>query len=281
MIHININFLFSFTVSKFLITNGWNFDRFHRDSKMLDLSIKGGSNCKDWAELPKDVDAATGGVIQDVVVICGGGISAGSFGETFNECYSLNGKTANLFTHMSAKRKYAASLVIDKTKLWITGGWSTDTGTLASSEYITLEGSEPGPELPIPKYNHALVAIDNTLFLLIGGWTGIVTQTTHYFDHQAHNWIQGPDLMEAREDHAAGVVTDEVTTEKLVIVTGGAHNGIYLDSSEILFNNQWNQGKIAHYYSMDKGVWHGNWPIWLKFALEDANFIEIYLPTSY
>ena len=46
-------------------------------------------------------------------------------------------------------------------------------------------------------------------------------QTTHYFDHQAHNWIQGPDLMQARMAHAAGVVTDEVTTEKLVIVTGG------------------------------------------------------------
>ena len=36
---------------------------------MLDLSIKGGSNCKDWAELPKDIDSATGGVMQDVVVM--------------------------------------------------------------------------------------------------------------------------------------------------------------------------------------------------------------------
>ena len=58
-------------MSKFLITTGWNYDGYQRDSRMLDLSIKGGSNCKDWAELPKDVDSATGGVIQDVVVICG------------------------------------------------------------------------------------------------------------------------------------------------------------------------------------------------------------------
>ena len=88
-------------------------------------------------------------------------------------------------------------------------------------------------------------------------------------------------MMQARRMHAAGIVTDQVTAEKLVIVTGGDHNGIFLDSTEILFNNQWNQGKIAHYCSIYKGVWHGNWPIWLKFALEDANFIEIYLPTSY
>ena len=85
MIHIYVNFLFSFAVSKFLITTGTNADGFQRDSRMLDLSIKGGSNCKDWAEIPKDIDAATGGVIQEVAVICGGGISAGSFSETFDE----------------------------------------------------------------------------------------------------------------------------------------------------------------------------------------------------
>ena len=116
--------------------------------------------------------------------------------------------------------------------------------------------------MPIPIYYHALVTIDNTLSLLIGGrTTGADTAlTTHYFDHQGHNWIQGPDLMQARRAHAAGIVIDQVTTEKLVIVTGGEHNGIRLDSTEILINKQWNQGKMAQYYSMDlcKGGWHGN-----------------------
>ena len=227
-------------MSKFLITTGWNEDGYPRDSKILDLSIKGGSNCNDWAEFPKDVFAAAGGVIRDVVVICGGGDAS----TEFNECYSLNGQAATVITHMSAKRQYAASLVIDKTKLWITGGVY-----LASSEYITLEGIEPGPELPTMLDSHALVAIDNTLSMLIGGsiTENVATKTTHYFDHQSHNWIQGPDLMQARWQHAAGIVTDQVTNEKLVIVTGGFNNpGITLDSTEMLINNQWNQGKIAH-----------------------------------
>jgi hypothetical protein len=259
-------------VSKFLITTGENHDGYQRDSKMLDLSIKGGSKCNDWAELPKDVLKATGGVIQDVVVICGGG----TYGETFDECYSLNGKAITLITYMSVKRKYAASLVIEETKLWITGGFSSEFERLGSSEYISLEGSKPGADLPKDTDLHALVAIDNTLSLLIGGRTTETTEKTHYFDHQAHNWIQGPDLMQARMAHAAGVVTDEVTTEKLVIVTGGDHNGIRLDSTEILINNQWNQGKIARYYSMDLckgggGLTNLKWPI----------FIEIQLTTSY
>ena len=95
------------------------------------------------------------------------------------------------------------------------------------------------------------MAVDDTLSMLIGGESeSVATQTTHYFDHQSQNWIQGPDLIQARWQHAAGIVTDQVTNEELVIVTGGYGNGISLDSTEMLFNNQWHQGKIAHFFDI-------------------------------
>ena len=127
------------SVTKFLVTTGDNADGYQRTSEMVDLAIKSDSSCKNWAEFPKDVDSATGGVIKETVVICGGGIP----GESYDECYSMNGKAATLITHMTAKRQYAASLVINGASLWITGGLSSDTGILASSEFITLEGSTP------------------------------------------------------------------------------------------------------------------------------------------
>ena len=238
-------------MSKFLVTAGWNDDGYQSNSEMIDLSIKGDSNCRDWAQFPKDLSGVTGGVIQDTVIVCGG-VNYDLY-ESFDVCYSLNSKTTTLKTHMFAKRAYAASLVIDETTLWITGGWSSDTvsiqAILDTSELITLEGNELGPQLPIHVDLHALVAIDNTLSMLIGGRTPVsdenfITQTTHYFDHQGNNWIQGPDLMQGRRGHAAGVVTDEVTTEKFVIVTGGDYHGDRLDSTEMLINNQWNQGKM-------------------------------------
>ena len=248
-------------MSKFLVTAGWNDDGYQSNSEMIDLSIKGDSNCKDWAQFPKDVSGATSGVIQDTVIVCGG--FNYDLYESFDVCYSLNSKTTALKTHMFAKRAYAASLVIDETTLWITGGWSSDTvsiqAILDTSELITLEGNELGPQLPIHVDLHALVAIDNTLSMLIGGRSeSVETQTTHYFDHQGHNWIQGPDLMQARGGHAAGIVTDEMTTEKIVIVTGGDYNGIKLDSTEMLINQQWIQGKIAYSMDLCKGVWHKN-----------------------
>ena len=242
-------------MSKFLVTAGWNDDGYQSNSEMVDLSIKGDSNCKDWPKFPKDVTGVTSGVIQDTVIVCGG-VSYELY-ESIDECYSLNSKRTVLKTHMSTKRTYAASIVIDETTLWITGGWNSDSwisvsvyiGILDTSELITLEGNELGPQLPIHVDLHALVAIDNTLSILIGGRTPVnneivITETTHYFDHQENTWFQGPDLMQGRMSHAAGVVTDEVTAEKFVIVTGGDYHGNRLDSTEMLIKNQWNQGNI-------------------------------------
>ena len=61
------NLWISFTVTKFLITTGLNPDGYQRTSEMIDLAIKSDSSCKNWAEFPKDVDSATGGVIKAVL----------------------------------------------------------------------------------------------------------------------------------------------------------------------------------------------------------------------
>ena len=57
-------------------------------------------------------------------------------------------------------------------------------------------------------------------------------------------WISGPSLMQARSNHAAGLVTDEVTGEDFVAVTGGLMD--LLDSTEILQDGEWVQGKISN-----------------------------------
>ena len=59
----------SFTVTKFLIATGMNLEGYQRTSEaseMIDLAIKSDSSCKNWAEFPKDVVAATGGLIQGI-----------------------------------------------------------------------------------------------------------------------------------------------------------------------------------------------------------------------
>ena len=56
-------------------------------------------------------------------------------------------------------------------------------------------------------------------------------------------------MIKARSGHAAGIVTDVVTDEQLVAVTGGWSCHV-LSSTEILQDGDWVQGKI------DKSILH-------------------------
>ena len=102
----------------------------------------------------------------------------------------------------------------------------------------------PGPVLPLPLKTHAMIMINNQLTMVIGGWSpGIdLTAQTYYYNHVKGEWSNGPALNQARQSHAVGIVTDEATQEKLVIVTGGAY-GSALKSTEVLLAGTWSIGE--------------------------------------
>ena len=128
----------------------------------------------------------------------------------------------------------------------------TSTQLHASSEYIKLSGSSPGPDLPITMYDeYAIVAINRTHSMVVGGlkleWQSYVVDWTYFYDHGNQQWIHGPKLIQARQFHAVGIVNDKVTMTNLVIVTGG-YLDYNLDSTEILVDNQWLPGKKQKLY---------------------------------
>ena len=197
--------------------------------------------CFDWhPDFEISVVGATGGLVGDTVIICGGGwIGSGSdLMDQFDECYSLTSEKATIVTHMSVKRENAASIVLDGNILWVTGGSGSVSGVVvqhASTEYVTLAGTMLGPNLPQALTNHAMVAINKTCSMVIGGYSASTffneepeqnqQNRTFFYDHNEGEWITGPSLMQARMNHAAGIVTDEVTDESLVAVTGGRYYG--------------------------------------------------------
>ena len=81
-----LNFLSSLTVTKFLIATGENSDDAPYHSEIIDLTVKGESHCKNWAEIPKGLLGATGGLIGNTILICGG-YQYGIVGSTSDECY--------------------------------------------------------------------------------------------------------------------------------------------------------------------------------------------------
>ena len=174
-----------------------------------------------------------------------------------DECYSITSQKATLVTHMSVERADAASIVLNDNTLWVTGGVGKYPLRFASTEHVKMSGSMPGPDMPMPLDSHAMAAINSTVSMIIGGFDGSGldgTSSTFYYNHIEGEWSDGPSLMQSRYHHAAGIVTDELTNENFVSVTGGylfamSQTGIYnskviLDSSEILQDGEWIEGKV-------------------------------------
>ena len=139
-------------------------------SEIVDLTVKGGNNCKNWPEFPVRLDGATGGLVGDTVIICGG--FNGTANYALNDCYSLTSEKATLVTHMSVWRASAASIVFNDNALWVTGGFYDNIGVLNSSEYVTMTKTMPGPDLPMALQAHAMVPINSTYSMVIGGGHG-------------------------------------------------------------------------------------------------------------
>ena len=149
-------------------------------SEIVDLTVKGGNKCNNWPGLPTGVIGATGGLIGNTVIICGGLEPYAAV----DECRSLTSEKATIITSMSVARIDAASVVIKDNILWVTGGRIDCCNSLASTEYVTMTGSLHGPDMPMALDSHAMVAINSTFSLVIGGYTGESgVSSTFFYDH--------------------------------------------------------------------------------------------------
>ena len=202
--------------------------------------------CKNWPDVPIAVGGATGGLIGDTVMTCGG-----SDGSYVDVCYSLSSQQVTSITHMSVGRSFAASIVLNENTLWVTGGLG-DSGLLESTEKITITGTILGPNMPLALSSHAIVAINSTCSMVIAGYDGSsFNDLTFYHDNIEGEWINGPSLLQFRYSHAAGIVTDEVTNENFVAVTGGYIpyiDGYMTSTTELLQDEEWVQGKKKYFH---------------------------------
>ena len=148
------------------MTSGQNSDGYQTTSEIVDLTVKGGNKCNNWPDFPIDVAMPTGGLIGNTVIICGGYNYNHGY---VDECYSLTSEKATLVTHMSVSRIAAASIVFNYNALWVTGGSNHIGGLHASTEYVTITKTMSGSDLPMALEAHAMVALNSTCSMVIGG----------------------------------------------------------------------------------------------------------------
>ena len=99
-----------------------------RKSEILEISEKNKFQCSDWVDYPMDVWGATGGLVGSMPIICGG-----------RTCYNVTANKAVLLGKMKTKRRSAASVVLNDSVLWVTGGWNGIR--LSSTELVYSNGT--------------------------------------------------------------------------------------------------------------------------------------------
>ena len=163
---------FFISVTNFLVvTSGENDSGFLSQTETL--AIGKNSDPPNYPDHPRSIYGATGGFLHHDFITCGGdeGASGEDPSHPTNYCFKLGSEEP--FATMMKKRVYAASIVLEPGKLWILGGYD-ESGILSSTEFIFSDGrNEEGPPMPIALYGHAMVKINQSTSLLVGGFPGV------------------------------------------------------------------------------------------------------------
>ena len=204
------------------------------------LSIKNNGDPPNYPDHPRKIYGATGGFLHKNFITCGGDDSVEG---VTNYCYKLGSE--GTFATMMSERYAAASVVLEPEKIWVLGGSNSNSSKLSTTEYIFSDGrNEEGPPMPIALATHAMVKINQSTSILVGGNVGwfVKSKRTWFYDG---NWIEGPDLQKARFQHSVGTLRDPVTDQVYVVVAGG-YDGSYLNDVEILrvAGTAWETGKL-------------------------------------
>ena len=108
---------------------------------MVEFSELGNYECPDWNDFPIRVNDGIGGLLGTNIIICGGHTPW----DVTDDCYAISAKKAELLMFkMSTPRRLAASITINDTALWITGGLTPNLPPSNSSEFVTIDGTTPG-----------------------------------------------------------------------------------------------------------------------------------------
>ena len=196
--------------------------------------------CTSEKNFPTNLQRASGGLLYNQVVICGG--YTGS--EYTNKCQRLgnNGQWSPFGAGLKVARSSAGSATVKiqgEDFLWITGGYDSNPllkSTAAwSTELLSSDGTvTSGKDLPEPRYQHCMVAINNHVMVIGGssssdvGRSVIIFDSSNDFSHE-----EGPSMVKERRMHTCSTMVSPAHGGRTVaVVAGGWGDGP--DTAEIL-----------------------------------------------
>ena len=196
-------------------------------------------------------DRAIGGILQNQPVICGGGFLPNY---SDNKISVIGMPNQHCFEMMIPSREDMSGVVLNETKIWITGGFINNDG-LKSTEIFSLD--QPpilGPDLPFKVYDHSMVLVNPSTIYLIGGCQNEQTSNNTWIVDPTNNFQikVGPSLNIGRTSFSCSKM--KIEGRIFLVVAGGVRDSLtpptimgdpgdeYLDSVELLDTSCPDQG---------------------------------------
>ena len=227
--------------SKFIVLGG-NPSTASKEIEILD-SEKGRS-CSASFNFPVEVQFASAAGFKDTGIVQCGGLNSHSSSSATEKCYYLaQDATFHEATYsLQTKRFFASSVALPNGTFVITGGMDQNGNRLKTIEIIdTVNGdvSVPQQTLNEPITGHCSILVNESVLLIIGGYSGSWSSKTSFFDLQSLKSTPGPEMRIARGYFGCATMTSKV------IVAGGYPK---TETSEILDlksnNPSWQTGKL-------------------------------------
>ena len=201
------------------------------DVELIDLSGQG-RFCRKPDDFPSAGEGSVGAYIEEQTLVCGG------YPYT-SDCYYYN--TDGTWTQgpsMTEAREYASSTILNS-DLWVTGGYNPGEHGLASTECFISTSFITYVDLPVERYYHNIVSIEENRAMLLGGQTTF--QEAYTFNG---TWSNSSTLSRGRQYSQAGMVTFNNGT-KMVVAAGGVNEQTteFLNFDE----DEWNFGPDLPY----------------------------------
>ena len=131
-------------------------------------------------------------------------------------------------------REQGAASTFANSSIFISGG-TFFTGTRKTVELVSDNGSELGPDLPVPISDHCMVTLDfrgpNEQVWVIGGKTSEGSSYKTYILGGGSDWESGPDLIYARQEHACVATKIKSFGNLEVIVVAGGRDEMFGDGA--------------------------------------------------
>ena len=171
---------------------------------------------------PHQMTSGAGGLINGIPFLCGGtDARVPELAHVYQDCFMLQAENKTWIKSIRGLDKPIHSMgtgnVVIQNKLLINGGiWGFNS--LKSSQLISLDMTMNLQDLPYVDFNHCIIQINATVFIVTGGG-GDENCFTYFYNIDSQTWRAGPDLIESRTLHGCSkFILDNKT---ILLVTGG------------------------------------------------------------